>query len=54
MSELAAALAAQFSSNAAVNALLLIADALIYFAVLAGCSGRGTASASAPFSARWA
>jgi diguanylate cyclase (GGDEF)-like protein len=36
MSELAAALAAQFTSNAAVNALLLAADALIYFAVLAG------------------
>src|SRR5271170_7570923 len=36
MSELAAALAAQFSSNAAINALLLTADALIYFAVLAG------------------
>ena len=30
------ALAAQFSSNAAINALLLAADALIYFAVLAG------------------
>jgi hypothetical protein len=36
MSELAAALAAQLSSNAAINALLLVADALIYFAVLAG------------------
>ena len=36
MSDLAAALAAQFTSNATVNALLLAADALIYFAVLAG------------------
>ena len=35
MSELATALAAQFSNNAAINALLLAADALIYFAVLA-------------------
>src|ERR1700730_3115280 len=35
MSELAATLAAQFTSNAAINALLLAADALIYFAVLA-------------------
>ncbi|MGA8651188.1 MAG: GGDEF domain-containing protein [Xanthobacteraceae bacterium] len=36
MSEIAAALAAPFSANAVINALLLVADALIYFAVLAG------------------
>ena len=35
MSEIAAAVAAIFSSNTTINALLLIADALIYFAVLA-------------------
>ena len=35
MSELAAAVAAIFSSNTTINALLLVADALIYFAVLA-------------------
>ena len=52
MSELAVSFAAQFSSNAAINALLLAADALIYFAVLAGLFRCGTASASAPSSAR--
>jgi diguanylate cyclase (GGDEF)-like protein len=36
MSEIAAAVAATFSSNTTINALLLVADALIYFAVLAG------------------
>jgi hypothetical protein len=36
MSELAVSFAAQFSSNAGINAALLAADALIYFAVLAG------------------
>ncbi|MGO9630230.1 MAG: diguanylate cyclase [Xanthobacteraceae bacterium] len=36
MSEIAAALAAPFSANGVINALLLVADALIYFAVLAG------------------
>jgi len=36
MSDFAAAVVAQFSSNAATNALLLGADALIYFVVLAG------------------
>ena len=35
MSELAAAVAAIFSSNTTINALSLVADALIYFAVLA-------------------
>ncbi len=35
MSEIAAAVAAIFSSNTTINALLLVADALIYFAVLA-------------------
>src|ERR1700733_3576193 len=36
MPEPAAALAAAFSANTTINALLLVADALIYFAVLAG------------------
>jgi Vitamin uptake-like sensor len=36
MVEIAAAAAATFSSNTTINALLLVADALIYFAVLAG------------------
>ncbi|MGC1351550.1 MAG: hypothetical protein WA858_17510 [Xanthobacteraceae bacterium] len=36
MSELAVNFAAQFSSDAGINAALLAADALIYFAVLAG------------------
>ncbi len=36
MSDFAATLAAQFSSNATINALLLGADAPIYFVVLAG------------------
>jgi hypothetical protein len=35
MSEIAAAVAAIFSSHTTINALLLVADALIYFAVLA-------------------
>src|SRR5271166_5126013 len=35
MSEIAAAVAAIFSSYTTINALLLVADALIYFAVLA-------------------
>jgi diguanylate cyclase (GGDEF)-like protein len=35
MSEIAAAVAAIFSSRTTINALLLVADALIYFAVLA-------------------
>jgi hypothetical protein len=52
MSEIAAAVAAIFSSHTTINALLLVADALIYFAVLAACSAPATASASAPFSAR--
>ncbi len=39
-------------SPTALNALLMVAEASVYFAVLAGCSGRATASASAPFSAR--
>jgi hypothetical protein len=35
MPEPAAALAAAFSANTTMNALLLVADAVIYFAVLA-------------------
>ena len=52
MSQTAAALAATLSSPAVINALLLLADALFYFAVLAALFAPVTASASAPFSAR--
>ena len=52
MSEIAAALAAKPFSATAFNALLLLADALLYFAVLAALFRARPASASAPFSAR--
>jgi hypothetical protein len=51
MSEIAAAVATIFSSNTTINALLLIADALIYFRRTRRLVfAPATASASAPFS----